>query len=115
MAAQANRLLVHGRFICKDGGFRQNARLIDVRVLQQRFQLGVQLLRVFLHALGARLLDLAHRLLQIHQARKDIRPQLLPLGGAHGDEIFHRSLSHGLHVRPQLLLVRLCLACGEDI
>ena len=68
---------------------------------------GVQLLRVFLHTLGARLLDLAHRLLQIHQTRKDIRcllytSQAGPSAPACGRQAYPPDIAAGTaQARPQ--------------
>ena len=50
--------------------------------------------------------DDIHIMMDIYGVENLIGPGVAP-----GRDVYKRQL----HVRPQLLLVRLCLACGEDI
>ena len=115
MAAQAHRFFVHGGLVAEDRSLGEDACLVDVLVLQDGLQAGVQLLGVGLHPLGAALLHLAHIGLDGGKAAQHVRLQLLALHGPHGHEVFQRDGAHLAHILPQLLLVHICMVHTQHV
>ena len=115
MAAQAHRFLIHGGFIAEDGGLGEDTGLVDVLILQNGLQPGVQLLGVGLHPLGAAFLHLAHVGLDGGQAAHHVRLQLFALRRPHGHEVFQRGAADRAHILPKLLLVHIRVAHAQNI
>ena len=115
MAAQADGLLVHCGLVAEDGGLGQDAGIVDVPVFQDNLELFIQAVGVGLHPARAQRLHPADALFQKAQAALDVGLHLSTLGGAHLHERFQRLRRDGGDVLPQLLLVHIRVAGGENV
>ena len=115
MAAQTDGLLVHGGLVAEDGGFRQDAGVVDAAVLEDGLELLVEAVGVGFDAACAQGLHPAHPLLEEAQAALHVGLHLGTLGGAHGDEVVQRLSRHGGDVGPELFLIHVGVAGGQHV
>ena len=115
MAAQTNGLLVHGGLVAEDGSLGQDTGIVDVPVLQNDLELFVQAVGVSLHPARAQGLHLTHALFKEAQAAFDVGLHLGTLRRAHLHELFQCLCGDGGDVLPQLFLVHIRVAGGEDV
>ena len=115
MAAQADRLLVHGDLVREDGGLGQDAALVDGLVLQDLPHLLLQALAVIGDSLGVQLLHLGHQLQDGGGAAAQVVLQGQALRHAHGVVSLQGQLHHTQQIRLQLILVSLGLIHHEHI
>ena len=115
VAAQTDGLLVHGGLVAEDGGFRQDAGVVDAAVLEDGLELLVEAAGVGFDAACAQGLHPAHPLLEEAQAALHVGLHLGTLGGAHGDEVVQRLSRHGGDVGPELFLVHVGVAGGQHV
>ena len=115
MAAQPHRLLVHRGLIPKDGRLGEDAGVVDGAVFQDGFQPLIQALGVLFHPAGAEGFDFAHALFHRIQPAGDIGQHFGALDAPHFHKVFQRLGGDVRDILPQLVLVHLSLAGGEDV
>jgi len=115
MAAQTHRFLVHRDFVGIDGGFLQDAGLVDIGPAQDLLHLLRQARAVFRQCDGAALFDLFHKTENCLGPAAEIGLQRSPLGRAHGVEPFDGLVRHREDVGGDLLLVVLLLLDDEHV
>ena len=115
MTSQADRLLIHGDLVRKNGSFRQNPAFVDGGVGQNLFQLVFQAGAVVDHRLAAAGFHLGNQFQNGLAPAAQVVLQGLALGGAHGI-IACQCLIHNAHkIAQQLLFIHIRLFHREHV
>ena len=115
MAAQADRLLIHSDFICKNRSFGQDAAFIDGCGFQDLTHLVFQAGAVFSHSNGAAGFHLFHQLQNGLGAAAQVIGQSDTLGSTHGIISLQRLVHNAQQVSAQLIFISLCLLHDKNI